>query len=322
MCAGFSVLNDLWWCPREQLHVVGAAPRVLLPFPTCPRGERCLLVSSTRRYTLRVWAVDQVGRVSPEAAVFQWDVLSAVPRVQVLSRPDPVSSSWRPVLALQAQWGSKVPPPGGNALLRFEFTVLGLRGLDAFHSPPLCPSDSASFGTGSARLPMDCVDVGCDGGGCVYRLALPRTPGTSSSYTLQIRGRLFSSYGTVDTERWTHVVCSAEQYAVLSGNDTIACQPCPEGGDCSGGTLTLLLAGASGAGNAVVQQQHIVAREGYWASQDSSGLTFYKCPNTNAVTCLQGVNGTRAKCAAGYRGLVCNVCDDGYVKSRRAMHLY
>jgi hypothetical protein len=100
---------------------------------------------------------------------------------------------------------------------------------------------------------------------------------------------------------------------VLSGNDTIACEPCPEGGDCSGGTLTSVLTGAPGAGNSVVQQQHIVARQGYWASQNSSGLTYYKCPNTNAVTCLQGVNGTRAKCAAGYRGLVCNVCDHGCV---------
>jgi hypothetical protein len=257
--------------------------------------------------------VDQVGHASPVAAMFQWDILSAVPSVQVLSRPDTVSSSWRPVLALLAQWGSKEPPPGGNSLLQFEFTVLGLRGLDTFHSPPLCPSDPGSFGVGSVRLPVDCVEAGCDGGGCVYRLALPHAPGTSSAYTLQMRGRLLSAYGRTVTERWTHVVCSTLQYAVLSGNDTIVCRPCPEGGDCSGGTLPLLLAAAPGAANAVVQQQHIVAREGYWASQNSSGLTYYRCPNTNALTCLQGVNGTRTKCATGYRGLVCNVCDHGCV---------
>ena len=149
----------------------------------------------------------------------------------------------------------------------------------------------------------------------MYRLALPHAPGTSRSYTVQMRGRLFSAYGRTVTESWTHVVCPAEQYAVLSGNDTIACEACPEGGDCSGGTLTSVLAGVPGAANAVVQQQHIVARQGYWASQNSSGLTYYKCPNTNAVTCLQGVNGTRVTCAAGYRGLVCNVCDHGYVQS-------
>ncbi len=251
--------------------------------------------------------------MSPAPRAFTWDVLSAAPSVVVHTRPDRVSSSWRPALTVRAQWGSEEPPPLGNALLRFQFQLLGSRDLGVFHSPPSCPEDLASLGVGSARLPVDCVDAGCDGTGCVYRLALPRVPGTSSSYTLQIRSRLLSAYGRTDTEAWNHVVCSTLQYAVLSGNDTVVCLPCPEGGDCSGGTLASLLAAVPGAANAVVQQQHIVARQGYWASPNSSGLAYDKCPNTNAVTCLQGVNGTRSRCAAGYRGLVCNVCDHGYV---------
>ena len=51
-------------------------------------------------------------------------------------------------------------------------------------------------------------------------------------YTLQVRVRFFSSLGVPATRDWTHVVCRLRQYAVLTGQDTVTCKPCPLGGDC------------------------------------------------------------------------------------------
>jgi hypothetical protein len=275
----------------------------------------CHLLVCCGRYTLRVWTIDQAGHVSASPGVFTWDVLASVPGVAVTSRPSAMSSAWRPTFTLHAQWGSKEPPSQGNSLLVFEFLLLGSKDLGSFHQPPTCPTSEAAFGatSSSATLPVDCVAAGCDGSACEYRLALPHAPGTQKSLTVQVRARLFSGTGPVDTQIWTHVVCSTTQYAVLSGGDAITCKPCPEGGDCSGATLAPLLTAQPGPANSVVLQDHVVARQGWWASQNSSGLLYYKCPNSNAVTCLQGANGTRSQCAPGYRGLVCNVCDNGCV---------
>ena len=49
--------------------------------------------------------------------------------------------------------------------------------------------------------------------------------------------------------------------------------------------------------------QLITAQPGYWASETSDGLTFYKCPLVGA--CLPGSNGTRASCAVGYGYIAC-----------------
>jgi hypothetical protein len=246
--------------------------------------------------------------------VFAWYVLAAVPRVGVLSRPDAVSAAWRPVFRVVAQWETEEPPLGGDAGVVFEFLVVGAKGIGDFHVPPVCTGDRGRFGVGSP-LPMDCVEPGCDGRGCQYRIALPHDRGTSVSYTLITRVRLFADHGAVTALTWTHVVCGVDEYSVLSGNDTVACLPCPEGGDCSGATLSPLLAIAPGSANDVVLQEHVVAREGWWASQTSSGLAYYKCLNNFAVTCLQGVNGTKVQCAAGYTGVLCDVCAVGYVHS-------
>ena len=62
--------------------------------------------------------------------------------------------------------------------------VLADKFLGHFHTPPLCPA--AGLGESGASLPMDCVEAGCDGLGCVYRLALPHDPGTFTGYTLQV----------------------------------------------------------------------------------------------------------------------------------------
>ena len=129
---------------------------------------------------------------------------------------------------------------------------------------------------------------------------------------------LFSSPGATTTLLWSYVRCADDEFSVFSGVDTVTCQSCPSGADCSGSTLvSSLLANAAGSTNgsgsvtaAVVVQQSITAQPGYWASSDSDGLTFYACPNPNA--CLPGVNGTRSQCATGYTGVLCTVCSPGY----------
>ncbi len=60
----------------------------------------------------------------------------------------------------------------------------------------------------------------------------------------------------------------------------------------------------------MVQQQHIVAREGFWTAPHSSGLLFYQCPRS--LACIPGVNGSRSACESGHIGLLCDVCAVGY----------
>ena len=101
--------------------------------------------------------------------------------------------------------------------------------------------------------------------------------------------------------------------------DTVECEPCPAGGDCTGSTfspqqLTIDSSISSSAlasdASIVVQQRHIAAQAGYWTPPDSDGLTFYRCPRPSS--CLPGENGTRSVCAEGYEGVMCTVCSPGY----------
>ncbi len=132
----------------------------------------------------------------------------------------------------------------------------------------------------------------------------------------QVRARLFSSTGQSSTVQWTHKTCRVTEYAVLSGVDTVSCEPCPEGGDCSGSTQRSLLEAAPGPSNRVVQLQNVVALGGYWASSQSDGRSFVKCRTSSSVqACLPGVNGSKVTCAEGYSGTICDVCAVGYVRS-------
>ena len=121
---------------------------------------------------------------------------------------------------------------------------------------------------------------------------------------------------------WTYVQCTTTQYGVISGNDTVTCYPCPDGGACDASVAldvaALQAANVTSNGvsttasglDGVVVQQGVVARSGYWAPSNSDGSTFYACPIADA--CLAGGNGTRSRCADGYVGVLCSVCADGY----------
>ena len=142
---------------------------------------------------------------------------------------------------------------------------------------------------------------------CVLRCPPPQqAAGTLQAYNLQVRTRLYASAGAETTLLWSYHRCSLSQYAQLSGYDTVACLPCPAGGDCASGTTSA----ASDLGVAAVTQASIVAQRGWWAPEDSDGLQFYPCPMIGS--CLSGGNGSRAQCATGYSGIACSVCADGY----------
>ena len=164
--------------------------------------------------------------------------------------------------------------------------------LGAFHTPPVCdPSKSSS------AAQRDCVSPGCSSTHCDYYVTLKQARGTSVAYTLQVVTKLFSSIGPTQTVTWNLVRCGTSQYSEFSGNDTVTCVDCPEGGDCSG--TGLLAAQEAAAGNStnsslagmttvdlqnalVVTQANIVALPGYWASTGSSGLKYYSCPIPSA----------------------------------------
>ena len=134
--------------------------------------------------------------------------------------------------------------------------------------------------------------------------------GVTQPYTLQLRTRLFSSAGPETAFQWSYVVCSTTQYARPVGNDSVTCEECPTGGDCSGLQLANVasdseLAATTDAADvsSQVTAQLIVAMPGYWTAPASESLTsesdtlasattaFYACPNPAA--CLPGslVNG-------------------------------
>lgn len=95
----------------------------------------------------------------------------------------------------------------------------------------------------------------------------------------------------------THCLCDAGTYdvspvATAAGADP-QCQSCPEGADCS----------VSG-----LQVSAALAQDGYWRGEASSvqAATFYKCPIPKS--CTQG------GCAAGYTGVACASCAQGFHK--------
>ena len=283
-------------------------------------------LAADHAYAVTLAAVSQSGLRSTNTTTVSWIVLSSAPSVIVTRQPDAVSGSARPSFHFVADWGASSLGVAGEGNLTFQTRLVGDSDLDGYHTPPLC-----DYGHLDAATQRDCVDAGCAAAGCNYSVSLALPRGSSFAYSLQVRARLYSSTGRPLTLQWTYLRCRTDEYAVFSGVDAIACEPCPLGGDCTGdalpaaelvpdGVLASVVAEESEvvdggnakvvAASAVVQQKHITARPGYWAPDDSDGLTFYECPA--AYACLQGGNGSRAQCAQGYSGVLCTVCAPGY----------
>ena len=258
-------------------------------------------------YAVNVWTRSQPGVPSMSVVYETWQMLSSPPSVVVLQRPDAVSGSSAPVFVFAADWGAS--GIGANATVAFQVQLLGDADLGTYHVPVTC--DASRVNSADQR---DCFHDDCSTAGCAYTVQLSQAKGTTRPYTLQVRTMLFSSPGATTTLSWSFVRCAGDQFTVFSGVDTVQCERCPTGGDCSGTTLPsdmLTVNTSQGAiSTQVVVQQHIAAQSGFWASDASDGLTFYKCPLPEA--CLPGVNGTKAQCATGYAGVLCSVCDIGY----------
>ena len=57
-------------------------------------------------------------------------------------------------------------------------------------------------------------------------------------------------------------MCSADEYSVISGSDTVSCRPCPVGGDCSGRLVSNVTDVRDGAGSHVVLLEDVIAMPG------------------------------------------------------------
>ncbi len=116
-------------------------------------------------------------------------MLSALPEVKLEEVPAPVSGVRVARVVVSATWRSSQAPPGSASSVFFRFLLLGDPRLGAYHEPPLCSAADAAL-TALVVTPEDCVEAGCTGVRCVYRLALPLVPKTTTSITLQVCGRV------------------------------------------------------------------------------------------------------------------------------------
>ena len=187
-------------------------------------------------------------QVSTTPTTLQWRVLSSAPTVQVLARPDVYSGRVRPTFTFAADWGD-VSPDGAENNVTFVVSLLA-------DSDPTMSADE-----------RDCLLSNCSSTACTYVLYL-LAPGT---YTLQVHTLLFSSQGVDTALQWTYRACAVDEFGVVSGNDTVTCQPCPQGGSCAQSPLP-----STDAFAGLVTQADILAQPGFWASPTSDGLTFYR----------------------------------------------
>ena len=303
-------------------YVVGSGGNPTIPDPTPTNNNPVQLTISGLLagsvYGISVWSVSHSGIGSITASTFQWRVITAAPSLAVTSRPDADSGSGTPLFHFVVDWASVgVPQSTSGSNVSVSVALLGDVDLGGFHTPPSCHGGDGGS-SGSSELlrygQRDCVSGDCGtGSGCDYVVSLP----AAGTHTLQAQAVLSGTAGPALVLQWSYVRCNSMQYGVISGNDTLVCVACPSGGDCSttpssadeqaNSSTTAITAGSSVA---AVTQSDIVAQAGWWASDGSSGLVFYKCAIAEA--CLSGGNGSRARCRAGYVGIACSVCADGY----------
>jgi hypothetical protein len=261
---------------------------VVLPPPTGSSVVQLSLRDLVKdaSHSLRVVAVDVLGRRSATYASYTWRVVSTAPDVVVMSQPANVSGLQQPTFVFAAGWPRDSRRSAAELVnATFEVSFVGVVGdVGSWHHP--CRF-AASASVCAAKCSL--------GTSCTYTPVLA----AAGTYTLQVRARLLGTNGTASVITWTYVRCGADEFAVLRDGDAITCVPCPVGGDCR-----------PRDGAALVTQADVVARAGYWASASSDGSRFYRCPLPAA--CQPGQNGTRTTCAKGYAGPACSLCVGGF----------
>ena len=215
-------------------------PTIANPAPTNAASSSLTLSGlAVGTWGIKLSSVSMAGVRCEHPATLQWQVVASAPDVVITVQPDAVSGSRTPVFRLGVD-ASNTSAAVAAALrnITFQVSLLGDAALGAFHAPSPClgaalvlPGDggvgNGSVGAVSPLGPLqrDCSSALCDGlHGCTYMLSLP----SANTYTLQVKSDLSGSPGSASYVLWKYVVCSSTEYAVLSGNDTITCLPCPE----------------------------------------------------------------------------------------------
>jgi hypothetical protein len=262
---------------------VVADPLASAPLPEPTNDDIVQLVLTNlavdTSYSITIWTQDQAGLRSSKATVFDWYVASVAPIVRVDWRPAAISALRTPRFVFVATWGENAKKTGVVPEASFQVSLVGV---NSPHSP--CEE---------AGSRSNCTSW-CNGTSCEYMPLLDRP----AAYTLQVQAVLYSKAGDITTVLWEYKRCLSTEYAVLTNGDSIVCKPCPEGGDCSTSDVS-----------EVIELNEVVAQQGWWASEESSGAKFYKCAIPES--CLAG-NSSRAQCAPGYSHVACSVCSLGY----------
>jgi hypothetical protein len=257
-----------------------------LPEPTNEDVVQLLVggLIADESYSLKVWTQDQAGHRSAKAALHTWTVLSEAPTVRFATRPSTVSALIQPVFVFSAVWAEGSSRQGDVPDASF---LVSLVGVNSPHSP--CDERGAA---------PNCLSW-CNGTRCEYS---PRLD-TPQPYTLQVQAVLGGRAGDVVSVLWEYRRCSSDEYAELTNGDAVTCHPCPIGGDCAPANPL-----------DIVQLKDVVSQAEWWASTESDGKLFYRCPIP--LACLPGAksatgssNATRrTECAEGYAGVLCSTC--------------
>jgi hypothetical protein len=295
----------LWYRHRVGNDYVSGADFVRVPRDdvegSLAGGVRARLylgdLLTNAEHTLVVRTHDVLNRQSANVT-HSWWVLAAAPSVIVLQRPAGDSPRSEPSFVFKSSM-SAAESARLDTSLSFEVQLDGSAGvLGTWHDP-------CAFEVNADRVACQ-RNCSADSGtaGCRYHLRLS----ASGSYALLIRVRALGVAGNATLVRWRYVVCSQLEFSQLdAADDSVTCMPCPEGGNCA----------SAATPPRVVELRHVVSQRGWWAADSSDGRKFYRCPV--AGSCVPGNRtahgtGSRSECAKGYRGILCDVCADGYTR--------
>jgi hypothetical protein len=230
-------------------------------------GDGVLQLTGVRsgQNTVKVTAVDAVGLRQEVVMSFGWSVKLAtdVIAVRFLSGPPAIYSYRVATIAFYAHRNESVV-----SNCKFEVKL-----------------DEASWEEGSFL---------CGKAVCNYTF-----PVKLGVHEIQIRAvdRASSIAGPPALWRWSVEECREDQYANITGDGSLACEPCPTGGDCK----------AKGA-----TAHSLVAKPGWWVPPQGPRLTLYRCPLPGS--CL---GGNESVCAAslGFKNsTLCGQCLPHYVR--------
>jgi hypothetical protein len=216
--------------------------------------------------SLTIYAVDSVGLKQLVPSSFSWTVqlTSDIMDVTIVSGPASICA-WK------------------VATFQFFAHRNGTVSTDAQFQVKL---DEAVWSEGS---------VLCNGNICSYSTpVLPLSP-----HKVQIRAKdaVNGVAGVPALWRWTVAECSETQYANVTDRGSLACEPCPTGGDCKDKDATA---------------HTLVAKPGWWVPPQGPRLTLYRCPLAKSCT---GGNESVCDESLGFaNSTVCGLCQEKYVR--------